>query len=333
MNRWFFRGLLTLLAVVLFPYRSPAPLIYTPGEGWTYESVGGSSAWRKNRAKDQLKVAQDAFDSKNYSLARKAAQRVVKTWPLSDYAPQSEYLVARCHEATGNDEKAFKFYQVLIQKYPKTPLYDDILRREFDICNRFLNGQRFLLWNMIPTYRSMDKTAGLYEKLINNGPYSDVAPLAQLNIGAAREKQTRFLNDKEPYVLAAKAYEHAADIYHDKPKIASEALYREGLAYQKQARTAEYDQSTAGQAITAFQEFMTLYPEDSRIGEGEKIISQLKTEQARGNFQIASFYEKRRHWQGALIYYNEVLLQDPKSTYATTALQKITEIKKMASVK
>ena len=51
-----------VLGVVICPYRSPAPLIYRPGEGWTYESVGGAK-WQRTRAKDQLEVAQEAFDN------------------------------------------------------------------------------------------------------------------------------------------------------------------------------------------------------------------------------------------------------------------------------
>jgi outer membrane assembly lipoprotein YfiO len=275
-----------------------------------------------------LEAAQTAFDAKDYSLAKKAAQRVGNVWPLSDYAPQAAYLLARCYEALRQDELAFKEYQTLLEKYPKVANYHDVLYRQFAICNRFLAGERFKLWGLIPTFPSMDKTVGLYEKLVKNGPYSDVAAQAQMDIGTAREKQTRFLNDNEPYIQAAKAYELAADRYHDRPKIASEALYKEGLAYQKQAETAEYDQSTAGQAIAAFQEFMTLYPDDPRAERGEQIIAGLKTEQAHGNFEIARFYEHKHQWKGALIYYNEVLIQDPKSVYATTALERITEIKK-----
>ena len=37
----------------------------------------------------------------------------------------------------------------------------------------------------------MDETAKLYSKIVNNGPYSAVAPHAQLRIGAAREKGER----------------------------------------------------------------------------------------------------------------------------------------------
>src|SRR5262249_38247748 len=130
----------------------------------------------------------------------------------------------------------------------------------------------------IPTFPSMDKTVAMYEKLIQNGPYSEVAARAQMNIGAAREKQTRFLNDEEPYIQAAKAYEAAADRYHDRPDIKSEALFQAGLAYNKQALTAEYDQSTAGQAIATFQDFMQYFPNDPRTSQAEQIIAALKTE-------------------------------------------------------
>jgi outer membrane protein assembly factor BamD (BamD/ComL family) len=331
MKRWLSCLGLAAFFVLAFPFRSPAPLIYTPGEGWVYEPFGSTGEWRKTTAKEQLKVAQDAFDKKDYGLAKKAANRIVKNFYLSDYAPAAEYLLARCYEVNHQDELAFKQYQKLLEKYPKAANYEDVLHRQFAICNRFLNGQRFKLWGYIPTFPSMDKTVDLLDKVVKNGPYSDVAKQAQMDMGAAREKQTRFLNDKEPYILAAKAYEKAADRYHTDTKVASEALYRAGLAYQKQAETAEYDQSTAGQAISTFQTFMTLYPDDPRVSDGEKIIASLKSEQARGNFETAKFYEFNHRWKSALIYYNEVVIQDPKSPYSQIALQRITELKKLTA--
>jgi outer membrane protein assembly factor BamD len=329
MKRWLNCFALAGFLLLAFPSRSPAPLTYTAGEGWTYEEAGGAGAWRRVRAKDQLDVAQTAFDKKDFTLAKKAALRTENVWPLSDYAPQAAYLLARCYESFGQDEKAFKEYQKLLEKYPKAANYEEVLERQFAICNRFLNGEKFRLWDYIPTFPSMDKTVDMYEKVVKNGPYSDVGAKAQMSIGAAREKQTRFLNDQEPYIQAAKAYEVAADRYHDRPQVASEALYKAGLAYQKQAQTAEYDQSTAGQAIDTFGEFITLYPNDPRVAKGEQIIASLKTEQARGNFEIAKFYEQKHQWKGALIYYNEVLIKDPKSPYAASSLERITALKKL----
>jgi outer membrane protein assembly factor BamD len=309
---------------MLLPFRSPAPLIYTPGEGWTYESVGGEGNWQRTRAKDQLIVAQDALDKKDYSTALKAARRTVKIWPLSDYAPQAQFIVGQCYEARGQDERAFKEYAKVLETYPKFVDCEKVLKRQNEIANRFLAGEWFKLWNYIPFFPSMDKTADMYEKIVKNGPFSEVAPQAQMNIGTAREKQKNFPE-------AAKAYEVAADKYHDRGSVAADALFKAGLAYQKQAQTAEYDQSTAGQAIDTFTDFMTLYPDDPRVPDAQKIINALKDEQAHGNFTIGEYYESHGKYRSAVIYYNEVvrlLLAEPNSPYATQARVKIEALNK-----
>jgi len=324
MNRRFVFLLLAFACAMLLPYRSPAPLIYTPGEGWTYEPVGGGGNWQRTRAKDQLIVAQDALDKKDYSTALRAAHRTVKIWPLSDYAPQAQFIVGQCYEAKGQDERAFKEYQKVLEKYPRFVDCDKVLTRQYEIANRFLAGEWFRLWTYIPFFPSMEKTADMYGKIVKDGPFSAIAPQAQMKIGEAREKQKNFPD-------AAKAYETAADRYHDRMPVAADALFRAGLAYQKQAQTAEYDQSTAGQAIATFTDFMTLYPDDSRVPEAQKIIDSLKTEQARGNFTIGQYYESHGRLASAKIYYNEVvnlLLAEPNSPYATQARVRIEALNK-----
>jgi outer membrane assembly lipoprotein YfiO len=313
--------LLLLAGAVCWPFRSPAPLVYTPGEGWTYEAVGEVGRWKRQRAKDQLDVAREAFDQKDYKISLKASQYLLRTWPLSDYAADAQYLAGRSYEARRDDEKAFKAYQKVLENYPRSEKLNEVLQRQYQIALRFLGGQRFKLWGLIPFFPDMEKTAGLFEQIVKSGPYSSVAPDAQLSIGTAHEK-------RREYTEAVSAYERAADRYNDQPVVAAEATYRAGLAYTKQARTAEYDQGTAGQAIATFKDFINLYPDDKRVSEAKRLIDSLKEEQARGSFQTATFYASRKKWKGALIYYNEVLLQAPGSKYATEARERIDEIKK-----
>ena len=318
MKRWMLRLALVFLCVLALPRETPAPLTYRAGEGWTYEPVGGGK-WTRTRAKDQLEVAQTAFDQKDYSLASKAARRTVRTWPMSDYAPQAQYLVGRCYEAKGQDERAFKEYQKVLEKYPKIANYDEILQRQYQIANRYLGGQWFKLWGHIPFFPSMEKTSLMFENVIKNGPYSEVAPQAQMSIGTAREKQSDF-------PMAVKAYERAADKYHDQKEVAADALFKAGLAYHKQAKAAEYDQSVAGHAISTFTDFITLFANDPRVPEAQEIIQELRTEQARGAVEIARFYEQKKQWQGALVYYNEAVNKDPNSRFAAEAKRRIAEI-------
>ncbi len=319
MNRSFALLLFVIACVVLVPFRAPAPLFYVPGEGWYYEMYGQNARWQRPRAKEQLDVAEQAFAKEDYNTTLHAAHRILRVWPLSDYAPDAEYLIGRCLETTGKDEAAFKAYQNIIEKYPRSSRYDEVLWRQYQIANRFLGGQWFWLWGAIP-YTSMDQTAQMFDKVVNNGPYNNVAPHAQLRIGAAREKQKN-------YPDAVKAYATAADRYYNQPTIASDALFREGVSYARQAAKAEYDQNTAVEAIATFTDFITLYPHDRRVPQAEKAIAWLKAEQVRGNFEIARFYEKSKKWNGALVYYNEVLQLDPNSRYAASARQRIEALK------
>jgi outer membrane protein assembly factor BamD len=320
MNRRFRFWFLMMAAVALLPLRSPAPLMYVPGEGWYYEPYGETAKWQRTRAKDQLQVAEDAFAAKNYSVTLRAASRVLRVWPLSDYAPRAAYLLGRCQEVDGKDEAAFNSYQKIIEKYPKSSQYNEVLWRQFAIAGRFLNGEWFRLWNTIPLYTSMDETAKLYDKIVANGPYSEVAPHAQLNIGAAHEKEKN-------YADAVKAYNTAADRYNGQPLIAADAMYRAGVAWQKQADTAEYDQSAAAQAIAAYTDFTVVFPDDRRVATAQDAITRLKAEQVRGSFEIAQFYESNHKWAGAIIYYNDVLQLDANSPLAAQARQRIEILK------
>lgn len=326
MNRRLILVCIVAAFTVLMPFRSPAPLIYTPGEGWYYEPYGEKADWMRPRAKEQMDVAEQAFTNKNYSITLHAAHRIIRIWPLSDYAPRAEYLVGRCLEMDGKDEAAFNAYQDMIKKYPRSDNYEDVLWRQYEIAGRFLGGEWFRIWGTIPLYPSMDQTAEMFDKIVKGGPYSDVAPHAQLQIGAAREKQ-------KDYDDAVKAYETAADRYHGQPDIASDALFREGIAWQKQAATAEYDQSTAGKSIAAYTDFTTLFPDDKRVPDAQKAMTLLKAQQVEGNFKIAQFYENSKvlgpeqRRNGAIVYYNEVLQLDPNSTYAAQARQRIEALK------
>jgi len=326
MNCRSFRLVLIAVCLLAFPFRSPAPLVYRPGEGWTYEPYGAEGRWQRPSAREQLEVAQAAFDRQGYGLALKASRYLTARWPTSDYAPQAQYLVARCFDATGKAEKAFKEYQKLLEKQPKFASFEQIRQRQYEIADQYLAGKRFKLWGFIP-YRSMERTGKMYAGIVKTGPYSDVAPQAQLKIGEAREKQRALWFKAPDYPGAVQAYDLAADRYFDRPKVASEAVFRSGLACQKQALNAERDQTTAGRAVAKFTDFMALYPDDPRVPQAQEIIGSLRAEQARGNFMVARFYEKRKKWDSARIYYNEVLVQDPNSPYATEARERISGLK------
>ena len=323
-----------LLAAVVFfswPNRSPAPIIYRPGEGWSYEGIGGVGSWRRSNAKDQLAVGKEAFAAEDWKTTFKAARRTVVEWPLSDLAPEAQLLLAQSFEKRGDDQKAFAAYQELLRLYPHNVDFEDVQSRQFAIATRYLNGQRFKLWGRIPLYRSMKKTSAMFQDIVNTGPFSSVAPRAQMNIGQAWVNKARGFqisqNERHKnYFMAVEAFSKVADKYHDRPGVASEGLFAAGAAYQQQSLDAEYDQGVTHKAIDSFSDYIALYPNEEQVSTARERIKAMKVEQARGNLKVARYYEKRGKWAGANIYYNEVKDLAPGTEYAETALQKIAEL-------
>ena len=311
-----------LLVLAAWPVQTPAPFIYRPGEGIFYEPVGAAN-WMRNPARAQMEVAETSFTQGDFATAIKSARRTISVWPESDYVSRAKYLLGRAFEALGEDEKAFDEYQKLFGQTPGIENYEEVLERQYNIAIRFLSGQWSKALGVIPVPFSADKAAAMLTNVVKNGPYSAVAPRAQIAMGEAQEKQGNFPE-------AVKAYELAADRYHQQKEIAAEARFRAGMVYQKQARKGEYDQSTAGRAIATLTDFITLYPSDPRVAEAEAVIKSLRTEQARGNFERARFYESRKSVSGALVYYNEVITSDADSPYAAEARKRIEELGRIA---
>jgi len=124
-----------------------------------------------------------------------------------------------------------------------------------------------------------------------------------------------------------RAYETAADRYHDRKNVAADGLFNAAETYFEQAKSAEYDQGVARKALEAYHDFISLYPDDARVEGSREKMQHLRNEQARGAIKVAEYYEKKRQWAGALIYYNEALVKSPNSIHAETAKQKIEKIK------
>jgi outer membrane protein assembly factor BamD len=303
------------------PVDAPAVLIWRRGEGWSWEHEGVTTG---TNPADQLKIAQNLEAKKQYRNAISAYRRVVGRWPLSASAQDARLGEAECLGAIGYHYKAFQQYQELIKKHPNTPHFDTVLRRQFEIGNLFLAGERQKAWG-VRLLPSLDRCVEVYEQVVKNGPYSDVAPESQFRIGLAYEKQ-------HDYLAAVHAYEKFLERYPKLP-LAEGAQFQIGWEYKKEAARSEYDQNAANQAIAAFTDFLLRYPRSDKVAVAEKYQVELKGEQSRGMFHIGQFYEKNGHYRSALIYYNDVIEKNPESNWAAQAKDKIVKLSPLTAEK
>jgi outer membrane assembly lipoprotein YfiO len=305
----------------LMPVESPAPLVWTKGEGWSWVREGVPTA---TNPAEQLKIGQSFQAKKHYRNAIPAYRRLIARWPLSSSTPDARMGLAECYSAIGYHYKAFQTYQEMLKKHPSTPHFDEVLQREFEIANLFLAGERQKAWG-VRWFPSLERAEEVYEAVVKNGPYSPVAIDAQFRIGLVYEKE-------RDYLSAVHAYEKLLERYPKHPQ-AEAAQFQIGWEYKKESARSEYDQNAANQAIAAFTDFIYRYPQSDKIGVAEKYRAELKLEQARGLFHIGEFYEKNHYYKSALIYYNDVIEQNPGSGWATQAKLKVAALVPRAAEK
>jgi outer membrane protein assembly factor BamD len=297
------------------PLSGEAALIYRPGQGWEVE---GSDQVAET-SKEQIEKGERLEKEGKLEEAANAYRLIVRNWPLSPNAPEGQYRYAVLLYKLYDFNASFKAFQKCVEQYPDSEHFDQILRYQYDIACLFLAGERQKLWK-IPTLPSMDKSVEMFEQVIKNGPYSKVAAMCQIKIGFAREKQRRWID-------AVSAYKEVIRRY-PKSDLADDAQFQIGYAYMLASAQAEYDQTSAHHAITAFQDYITKYPNSEKIEQARENISGLRIEQARGYMTIAEFYDRQGSDDAALIYYNSVIQKYPQSNYAKDAAVRADQIRK-----
>ncbi|MCS7303435.1 MAG: outer membrane protein assembly factor BamD [Bacteroidota bacterium] len=130
-------------------------------------------------------------------------------------------------------------------------------------------------------------------------PASEYAPDAQFYLAEISYK-------RQEYVVASFNYSMMRRQYPTHPR-AKEALYKAALCYVQLAPPFDRDQDYTRKAITALQEFIRTYPNDSLASEAQRQIRRLRNELARREYSIAEQYRILQSPQSALIYYDAVI--------------------------
>lgn len=305
-----------MLGATCLPFEEmQAAITWTPDGG--FESEGNSLD--AGNARDTLELAKKLETEKKYSDALKAYRTGSRKYPNSFSAAELHYGWARMVEIENDFGRAFKTYQIIIEKYPNSNFYDKAIERQFTIANLYLAGERQRIWK-IPTLPSMEKAVEYFEQIVKSAPYSRWAPESQFKIGVAREKQKKFIE-------AVQAYQKVIGRYPTLD-IAALAQYQIGYAWMQASSSPEYDQSAATKSIEAFEDFLTRYPNNEKVAQAQDNIDRLKGKQNQGSMNIARFYDKSGDKRAAIIYYNEVIQENPDTENARLASARIEVLNK-----
>ena len=308
--------ILLAASAVAFPQRSPAPVVFQPGRGVEFHAPGEEEI--HGTAEELAKMAETAVQQGNPKRAIKAYQKILKRYPRDRVAPEASFRIGQIQEQRHDYLRAAGAYRFLIERYPQNPHFNEAIEGQFRIGEMFLAGKKRSILGL-KIGNMLEAAVEIFASVVRFAPYGKYTARAQFDIGLAREKQGNA-------DAAITAYQAVIDKFPNEP-VAADAQYQIGYLWYASARAGTKDPNAVSRAKTGFQDFLFRYPHSEKAPQARENLARLETKATSDSFGIAKFYDKQKNYRAAVIYYNDVIRQQPGSTQGDQAKKRIDELR------
>lgn len=245
------------------------------------------------------------------SSAAKNFKKIYKKFPGADFAADATYQYGEITFQKRDWKKSFIAFQTLLIRHPDFENFDSVVDYQFRIALNLAegNGVRYFL---VFKHRPWERAASYFEVLIQNAPYSDLAPLALINISLIHQHVGNTAR-------AVDALDRLINLYPES-LLADDAYLQLGNTFASLNDGPLYDQGSTREALSYYEDFLVLFPDHPDVGEGEVGLAEMRNANAESKLVIGAYYYKYRKWyQAAEIFFNEAITLAPESEAAATA--------------
>ncbi|MBF0532010.1 MAG: outer membrane protein assembly factor BamD [Candidatus Omnitrophica bacterium] len=266
----------------------------------------------------QLKYGLGFFSDKKYKEAINEFHKLIKHYPLARQAPEAQFYIGQCYEDQGKLYQAVNEYQIVVDKYPFSERSAEVVKRQYAIGERILEGKANRSQLMDALTGKEDDVIEVFKKVIKNAPYGELAPPSRYKIGL-------YLQEKKLYQEARDEFEKVTNDYPNN-EWAKAAKYQIAMSDAKRSTAAQYDQKVTQTAVDELKKFVTDHPDAELTDTAKQEIGNLREKEAQNQFVIAEFYVKQKNFTAARIYYNNVLNDYGTTSWMKKAAQRLKEI-------
>ncbi|MDD5226113.1 MAG: outer membrane protein assembly factor BamD [Candidatus Omnitrophica bacterium] len=301
----------TFIFILLLPHSfASADWVWSPEQG----KFINTESETQSGADDIFDNALDLYKEKKLDKAAEQFKIVLKQYPKSRVAPESQYRLGTIYEETGDYVEAHKAYQALIKSYPQSERFDEVIEREYQIGSMFLSGKKGKLLGL-DIRPSLPLAIEVFQKIVTAAPYGAFGDKAQFNLGVAYQKSGQFDNSVE-------AFQALIDQYPQSDLVQQARLRMAEVAFAKSGGQAR-DQSALDEASRQAQSYLKKYPGSEEAEEAEKISRKVDELNAEKNYRIGLYYEKDNYLTSALIYYSDTAKRYPNTAWGQKASEKL----------
>lgn len=284
------------VAALLAPFAADAQWMWTPQTGrWV-----NVSNLPKETPELQLEYARGLMLEGDYRKAYRETRKFDRYYGDSDLADQNQFLRGEIRMAQGQPYEAAREFQQMLASYPDTQLFDEALARQYAIGDQlYETGLRRIerRWTFY-RQRPLRRAGEVYAMVVENQPFTPEAAEAQYKIGLTKHA-------RKQYAEAAFEYRRVIEDYGASEWV-NDASFGLARAYYEQSLPPEYDQTPSQLAIQAIDEFRNRFPGDERVPNLQEKRVEMRNKVGEQRLQTAQFYERRRDFQSAKIYYQIV---------------------------
>ncbi len=265
-------------------------------------------------ADDIFDNALDLYKEKKLDKAAEQFKLILKQYPKSRVAPESQYRLGTICEETGDFVEAHKAYQALIKSYPQSERFDEVIEREYQIGTMFLSGKKGKLMGL-DIRPSLPLATEVFQKIVESAPYGAFGDKAQFGLAMAYQKSGRFDDSLD-------AYQALIDQYPQSPLVQDARLQMTEVSYAKSSSQTR-DQGALDEAARQAQSYLKKYPDSAESEKAAKINQEIDELNAEKNYRIGLYYEKDNYLASALIYYCDTAKRYPNTSWGQKASDKM----------
>jgi len=309
--------------VMLCASQARSEITYKEGEGWSFQgwlfdNLNLTTSSVASNSTEQLKIGMEFERSGDEKKAVEAYRAVLKHFPLAPEAPLAVLRVAQIEDKHGDYEKAFRFYDTYLEKYPEGDDFKTALDSMVKIAKRFMDGERRRLFG-IKMFSSNVRAQEMLESILKRAPFSSGAAQIMLYRAAMLERQSK---DQE----AILAYQEILERFPSDPA-AEDAQYQIGFIRLKGVKHGSYDAVDRIRAQESFEDFLNRAPTSGKSAQARENLQKLDADQRKSTLDVAKFYEKTGKTKAAVVYYEDLIRLYPESEEGKTAKTRLSALK------
>jgi len=166
--------------------------------------------------------------------------------------------------------------------------------------------------------RKWDNAVNGFQRLTTQLPARDpLLPQSYFYLGEAH-------TGRHEYILAAQAYSRIPESFPE-DTLAGIATFDAGMSYSKLWRKPSLDSDYGQTALATLQSFLAAYPDSPLVDKAKAEIDKLNEWFAIKSYDAGMFYLKRKAYDSAIIYFQEIVASYPETEHARMALLRLVE--------